>query len=113
LLGPALFSHLLERSLRNAGRSKEKIGVRPRLHLEVPALLPAHYVQDVATRLDTYARLSKCDSDSELDEIEDEMEERFGEPPREASDFIEVLRIELDCLRLGIVAVDAGPVQSL
>jgi transcription-repair coupling factor (superfamily II helicase) len=109
LLGPTLFRHLLERSLRNAGRSEELIGVRPRLNLEIPAVLPAHYIWDGATRLDTYSRLSKCDNESELDEIEDEMEERFGELPREASDFIEVMRIELDCLRLGIAVVDAGP----
>jgi transcription-repair coupling factor (superfamily II helicase) len=109
LLGPALFRHLLERSLRNAGRSEELIDARPSLNLEVPAILPAYYIQDGATRLATYARLSKCDSESELDEIEDEMEERFGELPREASDFVEVMRIELDCLRLGIAAVDAGP----
>jgi transcription-repair coupling factor (superfamily II helicase) len=109
LLGPALFRHLLERSLRSARPSEEPVGVRPTLHLEVPAALPKHYIQDDATRLDTYARLSKCDSESELDETETEMEERFGELPPEARDFIEMMRIELDCQRLGIVAVDAGP----
>jgi transcription-repair coupling factor (superfamily II helicase) len=108
LLGPALFRHLLERSLRTAGRDNP-IAVRPKLQLGVPASLPKHYIQDDATRLNAYARLSKCGNESELDELEDEMEERFGEPPREARDFVEMMRIELDCLRLGILAVDAGP----
>jgi transcription-repair coupling factor (superfamily II helicase) len=36
-------------------------------------------MQNDAARLDIYARISKCRSQGELDAIEDEIEDRFGE----------------------------------
>jgi transcription-repair coupling factor (superfamily II helicase) len=109
LLGPELSRHLLDRALQDPGRPVLLDDPRPKLHLDIPGLLPKSYIQDDAVRLQTYARIFKCGGEEELDTVADEMEERFGELPGEARNLIELARIEQDCLRLGILAVDAGP----
>ena len=45
----------------------------------------------------------------ELEEIEDELEERFGKLPVQSENLIATARLELDCCRLGILQIDAGP----
>ncbi|MFL5899397.1 MAG: helicase-related protein, partial [Solirubrobacterales bacterium] len=109
ILGPALFRRMVERTLRPGGGGADLTAPRPQLQLGIAASLPADFIKDDATRLEIYARVSKCESLGELDELEDLMFERFGELPGEALALLELGRIELECLRLGVTAITAGP----
>jgi transcription-repair coupling factor (superfamily II helicase) len=108
MLGPELSRHLLDRAV-SLEASVTLATRRPELRLDLAALLPVPYIQDEAVRLQTYARIFKCETERALDEVEDEMEERFGDLPDEARNLLGLARAALDCARLGIVAVDAGP----
>ncbi|MET0445598.1 MAG: TRCF domain-containing protein, partial [Pseudorhodoplanes sp.] len=108
MLGPELSRHLLDRAVMTE-TSVTLATRRPELRLDLAALLPVPYIQDEAVRLETYARIFKCETERALDEVEDEMEERFGDLPDEARNLLALARAALDCARLGIVAVDAGP----
>jgi transcription-repair coupling factor (superfamily II helicase) len=107
-LGPALYRHLLQRAFRQAN-SKTVGNDRPQLHLEVPAFLPKGYISNEGARLDIYARIWKSEAQSDVEEVEDELEERFGELVPEARNLITLASIELDCRRLGILKLEAGP----
>lgn len=106
LVGPDLSAHLLERAL---GQADQLFDARPEVHPNVPAFMPASYICDDAIRLELYTRIFRCNDAQELESIEDEIEERFGEPPQEARNLFDLARFELDCIRLGITAVEAGP----
>jgi transcription-repair coupling factor (superfamily II helicase) len=109
ILGPALYRHLLERAtskLQGGGGIEEEA---PELHLDVSRLLPNEYIQNDAARLEMYARISKCQSQGELDAIENELEERFGEVPTDASNLLAIAGIELNCRRAGVQQLNAGP----
>jgi transcription-repair coupling factor (superfamily II helicase) len=108
MLGPELSRHLLDRAVMME-TSVTLATRRPELRLDLAALLPVPYIQDEAVRLETYARIFKCETERALDEVADEMEERFGDLPDEARNLLALARTALDCARLGIVAVDAGP----
>ncbi|MDB5485450.1 MAG: transcription repair coupling factor, partial [Tardiphaga sp.] len=108
LLGSDLSAHLLDLAIGDAAPASlfEK---RPEVRLDVPALLPAAYVKDASIRLELYARIFRCGSARELENVEDEIEERFGDLPSEASDLLRLARFELVCVTLGIMSVDVGP----
>jgi transcription-repair coupling factor (superfamily II helicase) len=108
LVGPALFRHLLERAMSDAGHLPFGYA-RPQLNLGISAFLPTSYIKDEATRLEAYARISKCESEDELDDIEDAMIERFGELSDQAVAYLELARLLIACLHLGITSVTAGP----
>jgi transcription-repair coupling factor (superfamily II helicase) len=106
-LGPALYRHLLQRAFRQANAKMEDD--RPQLHLEVPAFLPEGYISNEGARLDVYARIWKSETQADVEDVEDELQERFGDLVPEARNLITLASIELDCRRLAIVKLEAGP----
>lgn len=108
LLGTELSRHLLDREMRRAG-PPPVVERHPKVNLDIPAFLPSSYVKDAGIRLELYARIFRADDDGQLEELEDEVDERFGDIPMEAENLFGLARFELACIRLGISSVDAGP----
>lgn len=108
LLGTELSGHLLDRAMSQADLPPV-FDRRPEVNLDIPALLPIPYVKDAGIRLELYARIFRAERDSQLEELEDEIDERFGQLPTEARNLMGLARFELGCMRLGIASVDAGP----
>ncbi|MEX1366040.1 MAG: transcription-repair coupling factor, partial [Nannocystaceae bacterium] len=57
----------------------------PEIVFDVPAFLPDTYVEDTGQRLDLYRRLSAAQDIDEVDGVMEEIRDRFGEPPMEAT----------------------------
>jgi len=56
----------------------------PELAFDVPAFLPDTYVEDVGQRLDLYRRFSAAQDIDAVQEVVEELRDRFGDPPEEA-----------------------------
>ncbi|MGQ9731573.1 MAG: transcription-repair coupling factor [Candidatus Zipacnadales bacterium] len=118
LLGPEQSGHLeavgLEmylamlgeavRTLR--GEKLTPLEEEPIVDLPVEAVIPADYVPDERQRISLYRRLAAVKSESELEELLDEMRDRFGVPSAPPIlNLIEILKLKLTCYRLGIESV--------
>lgn len=65
------------------------------VEIDKTALLPNSYVLDNVERLNLYRKLSQANSEKEIDEWREELEDRFGRPPVEAETLITVSKIKL------------------
>lgn len=79
------------------------------LNFGVSGGIPANYVSDPAVRLHLYAKLSRASSPKALADLEEEFEDRFGEPPQEVKLLFRRTRLKLAASRLGIAKFEAGP----
>jgi transcription-repair coupling factor (superfamily II helicase) len=70
---------------------------RPAMTVDLPltAYLPEGYVPDLNLRLALYQRLSRAGANVEVDAIEQEVRDRFGEPPGPAKNLLWVVRLRL------------------
>lgn len=77
------------------------------LSVDIPdvAHLPPEYVAAEDVRLEAYRRLSGVRTDEELRDVRVEWEDRFGPLPVPAAALLEVARLRVTCLRLGITEV--------
>ncbi len=75
----------------------------PELNLPIAELLPSDYVQSQAVRLDIYARAARCQTDDELEELQDETQRRFGPLPPAASNFFAIAKLRMSCRECGIM----------
>ena len=78
------------------------------INLGTPALLPQDYCGDVQERLSLYKRLANCESSEAIDNIQEELIDRFGKLPPQAQSLIETHRLRIAAQPLGIRKIDTG-----
>jgi transcription-repair coupling factor (superfamily II helicase) len=90
------FRDLLDASAGLERRMKDAV-----VDVDVDALIPASYVQDDTERLALYRRLYALASTEQLDEVHEELRDRFGLLPPEAENLFEVVQLRLAAAQMG------------
>src|SRR5262249_30019045 len=67
----------------------------PEVVFDRPAHLPDRYIADDDTKLDLYRRLARAVASGEIDELRQEMRERFGPLPEEADRLLDLSRLRV------------------
>jgi transcription-repair coupling factor (superfamily II helicase) len=111
-IGFQLYSDMLNEAVKalKAGREPDMsapLATTTEINLHVPALLPADYCGDVHERLSIYKRLANCDSQGRIDDMQEELIDRFGKMPDAVKALIETHRLRILAKDVGIVKIDA------
>ena len=113
-VGFALYSELLQRAvetLRSGGTLQPALSA-PRgaeINLHAAALLPETYLPDVSMRLMLYKRIANADSLGDLQQLEEEVVDRFGVLPEAGKLLFRATALKLRAMALGIRKIEAGP----
>jgi transcription-repair coupling factor (superfamily II helicase) len=106
-VGYELYLQLLEQSiLEFKGEAREEPLPDPEIRLPVAAYLPEDYVPDIQQRLALYRRLSDRLTPETVQELEEELLDRFGPLPPEGRNLLEVVRAKHYLRQLGIKRLD-------
>ena len=76
-----------------------------RIDLPVDAHLPEGYVNDPKARLEAYRRLAEAITHEEVTDVGAEWRDRFGTPPPEAERLLEIARLRVEALRIGLAEI--------
>ncbi|HEX2368734.1 MAG TPA: transcription-repair coupling factor [Acidimicrobiia bacterium] len=76
-----------------------------RIELPVVAHLPPEYLGDDEARLEAYRRLAEADTTAAVDDVAVEWQDRYGPPPEAALQLLDVARLRVEALRVGISEV--------
>ena len=112
-IGFSLYTELLGRAVESL-RSGEEVDLEAPLdtgveiNLHVPALLPDAYVPDVHLRLILYKRISSCEDDAALRELQVELIDRFGLLPDEARNLMQIASMKRNASSIGIEKIDVA-----
>ncbi|MFW6102788.1 MAG: transcription-repair coupling factor, partial [Chloroflexota bacterium] len=75
------------------------------LDLPVSAFIPDTYVENPATRIILYRRLTDAATPSDIDAVSEELRDRFGPLPSPLKDLIYVARIRVLATRTGVTSI--------
>jgi transcription-repair coupling factor (superfamily II helicase) len=106
-VGFDLFCHMLEEATHELRGEPVIHEVDPELNFDVEALLPESYVADVGVRLSLYKRLASARDEAEVDELSNELVDRFGEAPLEARRLVELMRLKTELRKLRVLGCEA------
>lgn len=110
-IGLDLYEHMLKQELsklkKDTPSHTEHQDEPLRLHLGVPMLIPDNYIAELNVRLRLYRRLGASSLD-ELRDMESELKDRFGAPPREVLLLLKAMHIRLMGIKLGLAAITYG-----
>ncbi|MBN2114647.1 MAG: transcription-repair coupling factor [Acidimicrobiia bacterium] len=88
-----------------SGRAPEPAPSEVRIDLPVAAHLPEDYVADPAARLEAYRRLAAASAQGEVDDVVTEWQDRYGPLPARAEALVEIARLRVEALRVGLTEV--------
>jgi len=112
-IGFSLYNDMLSAAITSLRQGKEPdmahpLGVTTEINLHTSALLPDDYCGDIHQRLVIYKRLANCNTPEELDEMHQELIDRFGLLPAPATALLDCHRLRIAARPLGIIKVDAS-----
>ncbi len=91
---------LEEKGIAEAPRKECKI------ILNFNAFIPDSYVSVSAQRMALYKRIAMIETEDDLNDIEDEMLDRYGDLPRPATNLLKIALIRASALKCGILSVE-------
>jgi len=111
-IGFQLYSDMLNEAVRSLKAGKEPdlaapLATTTEINLHVPALLPADFCGDVHERLSIYKRMANCASQDKIDDLQEELIDRFGKLPDPVKALIETHRLRIAAKTVGIIKIDA------
>ncbi|MDP5240052.1 transcription-repair coupling factor [Uliginosibacterium sp. 31-16] len=111
-VGFSLYSEMLKRAVKALQSGKEvdlaqPLDVASEINLHTPALLPDKYCPDIQERLTLYKRMANCEEADDLQGIQEELIDRFGEMPPQTQALMETHRLRVAAKPLGIIKIDA------
>jgi transcription-repair coupling factor (superfamily II helicase) len=112
-VGFGLYAELLARAVRSlrAGERGEPAPLPSgaEVNLHAPALLPDDYIPDVHLRLVLYRRIAAAPDLETLQQLQEELIDRFGALPEATQRLFKATAIKIRALPLGVRKIDAGP----
>ncbi len=100
-VGYDMFLELMEEAIAEMKGETPQETLEPEIHIPISAYLPENYITDIDQRLLIYRRLARTATLTELSDIKDELADRFGALPTEASNLMLKMMLK-------IVSADAG-----
>lgn len=112
-IGFSLYNDMLSAAIASLKQGHEPdmthpLGVTTEINLHTPALLPNEYCGDIHQRLVIYKRLAHCASQQDMDDMQQELIDRFGLLPAPAQALFDSHRLRILAKPLGISKIDAS-----
>ena len=116
-VGIALYHHLLEEEINRlkAGESDKNSQTAAadtdwtvQILTGVPIIIPEKYVADLGVRLGLYKRIGGLKTVEEINDMREELIDRFGPVPEEVENLLKTVEIKQICAMSGIERIEAG-----
>jgi transcription-repair coupling factor (superfamily II helicase) len=93
-VGFDLYCQMLQEAVREIRGESIEEPVEASIELQVDAILPDSYIPEQQTKSSLYQRLAMISNEEALGEMLDELIDRFGTPPPEVENLLQIIRIK-------------------
>ncbi len=104
-VGYELYCQLLENAVRGLKNQPPRQHNHVAIDLPISAFLPNSYVPPGRQKIEVYRKLSLVKTFPELEDVSNELRDRFGQVPEEALRLLELKELQLLALRWGVVGI--------
>lgn len=95
-VGYELYCQMLGNAVRELTHQPPKLSVDVEIDLPVKAYLPEDYVPVLRDRIDIYRRLSRVSDVRDLDDLREELADRFGKLPKSVKTLLQIAELKID-----------------
>lgn len=106
-LGFDLYCQVIEQTVRELKGQPPEADFYPQIDVQVSAHFPEDYIPDMQQRLDMYKRLMSAKDFTQLFDVEEEIQDRYGRLPIEAQNIVGLGELKLIATQLRIAQIQA------
>ena len=104
-VGYDMYCKILKESIDEAQGIKSDTVSDVSFDISINAYIPETYIPSVNQRIDIYKRIAAIETEEERFEIQDELIDRYGEPPKPVTNIIAVAAVKIPAREAGVVEV--------
>jgi transcription-repair coupling factor (superfamily II helicase) len=104
-VGFDLYMEMLEKAVAELKGLKIEEEFEPSISVRVNAYIPEEYIEDITLRLSLYRRIASSKTHGDLKALEFEIENRFGKPPENVKNLLDVMRLKIMARNLLITKI--------
>src|SRR5699024_3039707 len=96
-VGFDMYSQMLKEAIEEQKDKKETAvpEIEPKLMLEIDAYIPESYIPDEVQKIDMYKRFQSLETVEEIEDLTEELIDRYGDFPKEVSHLFSVAKIKI------------------
>lgn len=93
-IGFDLYCQMVREAVQELRGEKVEEKIEPSIELQLDAYLPDYYVPDRQSKTQIYQRMALVSDEEALSDLVDELVDRFGAPPAEVENLLELIRLK-------------------
>jgi transcription-repair coupling factor (superfamily II helicase) len=105
-VGFEMYTGMLDRAIRELKGEELAEKVSTQLNLGIDLRIPADYIAEENQRLRMYKRAAGVESESQLEDVRKELEDRYGPVPAPVRYLLSAAALKLLCERVGVLTMD-------
>jgi len=105
-VGFELYTQMLDRAVREMKGEATPEEVPTQLNLGLNIRIPVDYIPEENQRLRMYKRVAAIETESQLNDVRAELQDRYGELPLAVSNLLEYAALKLLAVRVGATGID-------
>jgi len=112
-VGLELYSRMLKEQIRSLKGEPPEREAEVEIRSSMDVYLPEEYISNTEERMDIYRRLSRMEDTELLDDLYEELADRFGPIPGPAVNLIRIVGMKLRAADCGIASVDVNAEKGI
>ena len=104
-VGYDTYTKLLDEVIKEEQGIKVEEEIECQIDLNVTSYIPDEYIPDSNQKIEIYQDIALCKNDDDIANVLDEIIDRFGTPPEEIENLLEIARIKILAKRKSIIKV--------
>ena len=106
-VGYDTYCNLLDEVIKEIQGEVVKPEIDVQIDLDATCYIPDTYISDSSQKIEMYQEIALCKNEEDIQNVIDEMIDRFGDMPKEIENLIEIARIKTLCKKLNISKVQS------
>ena len=104
-VGYDTYCNLLDEVVKEMQGQEIKPEIDVQIDLDATCFIPDEYISDSSQKIEIYQDIALCKNEEDIQNVIDEMIDRFGNMPKEIENLLEIARIKILCKKLTISKV--------
>ena len=105
-VGFDLYCQMIEEAVKELqGEVVEEV-LLPGVSLPINAFIPHDYIPTEGLRIAFYKKIAACRTREDVDRVQEELEDRFGDPPKPVWNLLALMRLRINCVPAGVARIE-------